>query len=814
MTLNTLNHETPLSRETLLARETLLSHAEAAIRLIPPAWPLAATVAVNPFLGQTGDDLATVGARLGRIAGVKTTMPRNWYRERIATGAISDADLEAALAASPHFVKPADLAALKAKIATEAPAPSALPSIADLAAEISGLDWPALIADRIGFWAAGYFDEGQALWAAPRGKRPFTAWRAFATQDLTPELHGLTGFAARAQDWPDDPLAVIAEAQSALDLPAEALTSYFHQMLHGLLGWSQTARYRLWQAELAGETDAATLDMLAIRLAFEITLFAQYEGPIRALWTPIIAEHAKPVAASESLIIDAILQEAAERAGQRNLAHILAAPAPATAETRPAVQAAFCIDVRSEVFRRALEEADPTIRTKGFAGFFGVFAQHRRFGSDVGEKRLPVLLNPTVFTCTLQADSDTERKARYAARARRAWGRFKRAAVSSFAFVEATGPVYLGKLLKDGLGLTKTPVPNDPPPRFGAGLDAETKVKSAEMVLRAMALTENFGRIVLLAGHGANVVNNPYASALHCGACGGFSGEVNARLLAHLLNDAEARQGLKARGIEVPEDTLFLGALHDTTTDAVTLYDTDTPSPAHAAEIATLKASLARAAIIARAERAPKLPGARSDADIIARARNWAELRPEWGLAGCQAFLAAPRNRTAGKALEGRAFLHDYDWQADAKNGYPVLELILTAPVVVASWISLQYYGSTVAPEVYGGGNKLLHNVVGGIGVLEGNGGPMRTGLPRQSVHDGESFRHEPLRLTVGVEAPVEAITAILAKHEGVRALFDQRWLHLIALGSDGQFDRRYIGNLAWEAEGPGAAKGTAKLAA
>ena len=116
--------------------------------------------------------------------------------------------------------------------------------------------------------------------------------------------------------------------------------------------------------------------------------------------------------------------------------------------------------------------------------------------------------------------------------------------------------------------------------------------------------------------------------------------------------------------------------------------------------------------------------------------------------------------------------------------------------------------------EVYGGGNKLLHNVVGGIGVLEGNGGPMRTGLPRQSVHDGESFRHEPLRLTVGVEAPVEAITAILAKHEGVRALFDQRWLHLIALGSDGQFDRRYIGNLAWEAEGPGAAKGTAKLAA
>ncbi len=73
-------------------------------------------------------------------------------------------------------------------------------------------------------------------------------------------------------------MAVIAEAPSHAQPATEALTSYFHQMLHGLLGWSQTARYRLWQAELAGETDPATLDMLAIRLAFEIALFAQYES--------------------------------------------------------------------------------------------------------------------------------------------------------------------------------------------------------------------------------------------------------------------------------------------------------------------------------------------------------------------------------------------------------------------------------------------------------------------------------------------------------------------------------------------------------
>ena len=179
-----------------------------------------------------------------------------------------------------------------------------------------------------------------------------------------------------------------------------------------------------------------------------------------------------------------------------------------------------------------------------------------------------------------------------------------------------------------------------------------------------------------------------------------------------------------------------------------------------------------------------RLPRADGRGSLARRSRDWAEVRPEWALAGCKAFIAAPRRRTAGKNLEGRAFLHDYDWKSD--RGFGVLELILTAPVVVASWISLQYYGSTVAPAVFGGGNKLLHNVAGGIGVVEGNGGALRAGLPWQSVHDGERYVHEPLRLSVCIEAPREAMTAILRRHDDVRALFDNRWLHLFALDDAG----------------------------
>jgi uncharacterized protein YbcC (UPF0753/DUF2309 family) len=772
---------------------------DAASRHIPPLWPLASHVAVNPFLGQAHETLAEAGARLGRVGGVPVAMPRGWYLGRIASGEITEADLAGALAACPHAGRPADVPALKAAAARQRPAPAAVPTVADLAARATGMDWPGLVAERIGAWAAGYFDEGQALWAAPRGRRAWAAYCAHATHDLTPEIMGLKGFAAFVAEAPADPREAIARAAGRLGLGPAAREGCFHRLLFSLGGWAQYARHRLWRAELAGGTDTTIADLLAIRLLWEEALFRQHEAAIGAAWAAARSRHEAPVVPGEAEIVDAILQEAAERAAQRDLARSLAAPAPAPAEARPALQAAFCIDVRSEVFRRALESLDPSIRTLGFAGFFGVFARHRRFASDVEELRLPVLLNPTVSSRSGDAGGAlADLAARYAARARRAWGRFRLAAVSSFAFVEAMGPVYAGKLVRDALGLARMPAPDDPAPRFDPALDPAARIGAAETVLRAMSLTEGFARLVLLAGHGANVVNNPHASGLHCGACGGYSGEVNARLLAGLLNDPGVRQGLVARGIVVPADTLFVAALHDTTTDAVTLHAQDTPAPHHAPDIARAQGWLAAAGALARGERALRLPRASRAGDIARRARDWAEVRPEWGLAGCKAFIAAPRRRTAGRSLEGRAFLHDYDWKQDGAAGFGVLELIMTAPVVVASWISLQYYGSAVAPEAFGSGNKLLHNVAGGIGVLEGNGGVLRAGLPWQSVHDGERLVHEPLRLAVCIEAPPEAMTDILARHAGVRALFDRRWLHLFAIDEQGRLAHRYAGDLRW----------------
>lgn len=791
---------------------TILQAADRAARSIPPLWPLASSVAVNPFLGQTGEPLAAASARLRRTAGIALTMPRSWYAARLRSGEIADQDLQAALDAAPAALRPNTLAALKQAAGTERPAPQAIPTVAELARDLSGVDWPRLVEERISHFAAAYYDQGQALWIGGPQRGAWAAWRAVAMHDLTPEIVGLKGFAQNVADAPADAEAALAESVASLGLADAALESCFHRLLTTLGGWAQAARYRLWQAELAGGADGAVTDLLAIRIAWEVALLRQYGAALAPQWQAAIAAHAEPAAATADDIVDTILQEAAERAAQRRLQALLAAkPTANTTQDRPALQMAFCIDVRSEVFRRALESVGPGIRTLGFAGFFGLRLGHRRFASDVVEDRLPVLLTPTLLTCSgtsTPATEEADLSARIAARAKRAWGRFRQAAISSFAFVEAAGPLYGAKLLSDGLALKRHAAPNDPAPRLPEDFDDATKLSMAATVLKAMSLTDGFARLVLLAGHGANTVNNPHASALHCGACGGYSGEVNARLLASLLNDAQVRTGLAAQGIAIPDDTLFLGALHDTTTDAVTIYADDHPAAAHADDLGQARRWLKSAGMLARSERALRLPRAAHGRDIPRRACDWAELRPEWGLAGCQAFITAPRARTAGHDLAGRAFLHDYDSRQD--EGFGVLELILTAPVVVASWISLQYYGSSVAPQAFGAGNKLLHNVTGGIGVVEGNGGLLRTGLPWQSVHDGEALTHEPLRLSVLVEAPREAIADILERHPEVRALFDNRWLHLFALDDRGRMAWRYAGDLGWErATGDSAAEPT-----
>lgn len=818
---------------------------DSACRKIAPVWPLRRFVAVNPFLGFSDQSFAATSARLKRVARIDMLMPRAFYRDAVATDFISDIDLKHALNIAPKgWQSPRDVAALKVALQCEPVANTNSNAVVATVAEVldrlakgdKQASRTAFMIDEISKWCAAYFDEGQANWPSPwRGLPAYEAWRAAARFDRNPEVMGITGFRRAVRSMPDDPVEAIALVLRKIGIPARATEDYLHRALLDIGGWAAYGRYLLWNSELHGETNDILVQLLAIRVVWGYAIFLERKDKAFVnAWKEAMgaASHLPEDAAlngDPELAVDLLMQEAYEHAYQRRLLSTLNLAATVTSspatKSRTPVQAAFCIDVRSEVYRRSFELVYPQVETTGFAGFFGFPIEYIQIGQSKGTAQCPVLLKPSfVIRESVRGASEEEELEILGLRlmrrrAAKAWKVFKSSAVSSFTYVETVGLLFAAKLVGDAAGLTRAvPDPNldgldtralarvgpDIAPGLletrKTGFDPEQRVAIAEAVLRAMSLTDDFARLVMLTGHGSTTVNNPHASGLDCGACGGHTGEANARVAVAILNDPDVRRSLVARGIHIPEDTWFLGCLHDTTTDEVKIFDHELIPNSHAEELSALRAKLAEASALARYERAYGLGiqvRGNVQKQVLRRSRDWSQVRPEWGLAGNNAFIVAPRHRTRGTDLGGRAFLHSYDWKKD--DGFSILELIMTAPMVVASWINLQYYGSTVNNRAFGSGNKILHNVVGTLGVLEGNAGDLRVGLPWQSLHDGKRLIHEPLRLNVFIEAPLDAISSVIAKHETVRQLADNRWLHLYALDETGKVSHRYIGGLSWE---------------
>lgn len=792
---------------TASAPDALEAAVRQACERISPVWPLSRFVAVNPFLGFADMPFDRAAGELRRLTGARMLMPRDFYRRALSEDRIAPGDLACALAEARGggLTRESLLRAVVAEPA-ERKGAGRVATVADVLDALSDGDRQvsrtAFMIDEISKWCAAYFDEGQAAWPAPwRTLGLYEAWRCSARFDGNARAMGVKALAETVASLPEEPLDAIAEVLDRLEIPPDQWTDYLFRALYDVRGWAAFVRRLDWEAELSGATSGRLVEFLAIRLVWGYALFRQRrDGAFISAWRSALAASrtagkggAPP---PDDLAVDLVLHRAYEHALQQRLIADLAAAPAQEAGARPDLQAVFCIDVRSEVYRRALETVWPGAETLGFAGFFGMPLAYGPEG-EAAQAHCPVLLQP--------AFAVQGRKARKSCLsgllqgAGGAWSELKQAAVSCFAFVEAFGLTYGGKLAISAVGDGKARRSPAAPPIHGDALDLAGRVDLAENALRGMSLVKGFARLVLLVGHGATTTNNPHAAGLDCGACGGHSGAPNARFAATLLNDPDVRQGLAGRGIAVPSDTLFVAGLHDTTTDAIWLLDAAVAPSSHAADIAEAQRRLDAASGLARAERAPRLGLAPTDADqVFARSGDWSQVRPEWGLARAAAFIAAPRAITAGRDLEGRAFLHSYDRGEDPD--LQVLELILTAPMVVASWISLQYFGSTVDNAAFGAGDKTLHNVCGRVGVLEGNGGDLRVGLPLQSVHDGQGFVHEPVRLSVFIAADPDAISTVLARQPQVRALLDNRWLFLFALDDRGQTTHRYAGDLAWEA--------------
>jgi uncharacterized protein YbcC (UPF0753/DUF2309 family) len=332
--------------------------------------------------------------------------------------------------------------------------------------------------------------------------------------------------------------------------------------------------------------------------------------------------------------------------------------------------------------------------------------------------------------------------------------------------------------------------------RIGFSLDEQVRYISQALLL--IGMNRNFSRFVLLVGHESTTENNPYESALDCGACGGGKGLPNARVFAAMANKPEVRRRLRDKGIIIPDDTWFMPAVHNTTSDVVELYDVDLLPARHLLYLERLQNGLSAATRRSAAERMPQLGGdAKLAEDPYAAAamaqrltHDWSQVRPEWGLTRNAYAIVGRRELTEGLNLESRAFLHSYDYRLDPKGR--LLETILSSPMVVGEWINLEHYFSVVDTEHYGSGSKVYHNVAGRFAVMTGNQSDLRTGLPTQTVlKDGKPY-HEPVRLIVLVEAPLAFAQRSVGNLVKIKALLGGGWVRVIIMDPEDDY-RAYV---------------------
>ncbi|MEM1035090.1 MAG: putative inorganic carbon transporter subunit DabA, partial [Myxococcota bacterium] len=616
---------------------------------VAPLWPLDRMVAVNPYFGLREHTFTESTDLLRRVAGARATMDAEYYLDALASGRITTEDVEDVLrdAGDARCVHTFVDALGRGSASAVAVVPT-VATVADVATRVTPRDWVRFITERVSQWASAYFDDGQARWRAPSSDREglFAAWREEALIDRTPEIEGLAHFRRIVASLPRAPEKAAAVALDRLAVPPEARDDYLHRLFMRVAGWAAHCARIAFERDLhEGAADHAGIELGTVMLVWEVALLEATGDDVARVWSSARGRSSRAARGDDMAPDLELMQAAFERAYQRRLQRAFPPQRPPTSRTRPAAQAVFCIDVRSEVFRRHLETVAPEVETSGFAGFFGFPIAVEPIAHARPVHQCPVLLSPSHRVPERRAtDVATERAT--TTRTLRgavedAWTRFKMGAVSCFSFVGPVGLAYLPKLVSDGLGWTR-PVPHpreeahhhdhpDPAP-----LPLEERVDLAAGALRGMSLHRDvpLARLVVITGHGSTSVNNPHASALDCGACGGRSGAPNARFAAAVLNDPEVRAGLDARGVTVPEDTIFVAALHDTTRDEVTVLS-DVPA-SHAQDLVRLQEQLAAAGARSRVERAPRMGIAPEAADeaIDARSRDWAQTRPEWGLAG------------------------------------------------------------------------------------------------------------------------------------------------------------------------------------
>lgn len=842
---------------------------ESASRVIAPLWPISTFAARSPWMGLENQPFDQVASWLKQTRDVDIYPSASMIRSAKNKGEIDEDFVKMGLQRwldSHSFNIPRDVAERFCHAGLQLdPLPSSLLSshkLEKLVNEFSGLNTDHIenffmqpissyienqdgeklvniLDHHVIKWCKLYLDDSQAGWTMPNREEGFyRAWQQLIQYD--PALSKKQR--ERLKGWPQEAHMALQEALFALEIPESEIQTYLEGHLLSLPGW---AGMMLWRSQQSSHEHALLTEYLAVRISMEWALIKPYlplntqrSGkeisitPLLAAWIhwgSLTLEEWSQMPANEQneylsfaysfdeklrrkLWLEAWEQTHTDRLSQK----IISKQRETDGKKSAIAQLAFCIDVRSEPFRRQLEKAGP-FETIGVAGFFGVPIATCELGSKHSHASLPVIQKPQNKIKEF-VDEDVLEKYNQRKQAvhsvSHTFKTMKQNVLTSLLLPELSGPWlslqmvarsfvprkadrFIRHLRETWLRKPDTKLSlhhgDDTEAEIPVGFTEEEKVNYARQALKMMGLTENFAPLVVICGHGSQSTNNPYTAALDCGACGGAAGGFNARVLAALCNLSEVREVLLTEGMKIPEDTVFAAAEHHTTVDE--LHWIYVPELSEAAQEAfeRIEAVMPKVSHNANAERLAQLPNFQSKlknpkAEAHRFAGDWSEIRPEWGLARNAAFIIGQRELTKDCDLEGRAFLHNYDWKQDESG--ELLANIIAGPGTVAQWINLQYYASTVAPHYYGSGSKATQTVTAGLGVMQGNASDLLAGLPWQSVmqSDHEAY-HSPLRLLIVIQAPKEYVERLLNNDSAFLEKVQNGWVRLASVDPEGHWE-------------------------
>ncbi|MBL6665215.1 MAG: DUF2309 domain-containing protein [Rickettsiales bacterium] len=647
-------------------------------------------------------------------------------------------------------------------------------------------------------WLQKYFDMGQATLAMPNKEEGlYQSWKKLVIFDKTLHQNNpqhtnlLRNLASNSKD-------AIQQSIKTLHISEKDEEVFFTLMLTTLNGWSSYVKYLGdWSTQ---KDDMIKYDYLALRLIITQII---WPDAVLGLMNWFKKLHNKrdfdkltqTIKKNETTYQHRLLQAINDN---KNITK---------AKTKYDAQLVFCIDVRSEPFRKSLESVG-NYQTFGFAGFFGIPTAITNTITGESYAACPVLLSPkhNVIEKPSCEHHHYHHGKHIKQSAKKTYQSLKYNFSSPLPLAEAIGiwsgiwmfiktfsPKLAKKIRHHTNKILKQNIDSKPDI---SSISFDDQCSYALGNLKAMGMVDNFSDIVIFCGHGSHSENNAFASSLDCGACAGRHGDSNAKILAQILNNPKVRKHLASHNIKVPDSTEFVAAKHNTTTDEVEIYDCDND------QITSIKNDLTKAQSLTNELRAKEMGCKNNKKNLkkffFNRANSWSEVQPEWGLAKNAAFIVGPRDMTKNINLEGRSFLHSYDYEID--HDCTILSLILNAPMVVGQWINTQYLFSTLDNTAFGSGSKISQNIVGKISIMQGNGSDLMHGLPSQSVNiNDQTPYHQTLRLSTFVYAPLAKVEKVINESPKLQELFKNNWVHLFCVDPTTDMNYQLNNELKWE---------------